>query len=184
MRAVMASSSRLWQLAEQRDETSPFLHGLAPPLHLGCLGDAETVSLVLQTQASENLRPSFSEQEAVDLARCAGNHPYLVQVLCREALALGDLETAKESVAADPSVRYFFQVDDELLAPLERALMRRLADLDEGASVEQLTTADESASLVLGRLVYLKRLGLIRSLDEHTYEIASSIRTQWLRNSR
>jgi DNA-binding winged helix-turn-helix (wHTH) protein len=118
VRTVMASGPRLWKLAEQRDDTSPFLHGFAPPLCLGPLRDEAARGLVRQ-----GLRQAEEETVEEILRRC-GNHPILLQMLCAKLLELGDLERATESVAADPTVRFFFAVDFDLLTPAEREALR------------------------------------------------------------
>lgn len=114
IRTVMASGPRLWKLAEQRDDTSPFLHGFAPPLCLGPLRDEAARALVLQGLIQAD--PGTVEE----ILRQCGNHPTLLQMLCARTLELGDLERAVESVAADPTVRFFFAVDFDLLTPAER----------------------------------------------------------------
>ena len=118
IRTVLASGPRLWKLADQRDDTSPFLHGFAPPLNLGPLRDEAARGLVRQGL----LHADAGTVEEI-LRRC-GNHPTLLQMLCAKTLELGDLERATESVAADPTVRFFFAVDFDLLTPAEREALR------------------------------------------------------------
>jgi DNA-binding winged helix-turn-helix (wHTH) protein len=118
VRTVMASGPRLWKLAEQRDDTSPFLHGFAPPLCLGPLRDDAARGLVLQ-----GLRQA-KEETVEEILRQCGNHPTLLQMLCARTLELGDLERATDSVAADPTVRFFFALDLNLLTPAEREALR------------------------------------------------------------
>ena len=48
IRSVMASTIRLWALADERGDTSPFLHGFSPPLYIHNLADDEAESLILQ----------------------------------------------------------------------------------------------------------------------------------------
>jgi DNA-binding winged helix-turn-helix (wHTH) protein len=114
VRTVMASGPRLWKLAEQRDDTSPFLHGFAPPLCLGPLRDDAARGLVRQGLMQANAGT------VEEILRRSGNHPTLLQMLSARTLELGDLERATESVAADPTVRFFFAVDFDLLTPAER----------------------------------------------------------------
>jgi DNA-binding winged helix-turn-helix (wHTH) protein len=112
IRTVMASGPRLWQLADLQGDTSPFLHGFAPPLPLGPLDAAAARGLV---------RPSSTSPEDVDeILRQSGGHPGLLQLLCARVQALGDVGRAVDSVAADPTVHRLFAVDFELLAPGER----------------------------------------------------------------
>jgi len=48
VRIVLASTIRLWRLAEQSSDTSPFLHGFTPALYLATLTGEEALALVLQ----------------------------------------------------------------------------------------------------------------------------------------
>lgn len=166
IRTVMASGPRLWKLADQRDDTSPFLHGFAPPLHLGPLRDEAARRLVLQGL-------SQADAGTVDeiLRRC-GNHPTLLQMLCARTLELGDLESATESVAADPTVRFFFAVDFDLLTPPERNVLLALARGDERG---------EALDIRLEDLLPLERLGLIRRTGDGRLAIANPMFRQWLR---
>ena len=48
VRIVLASTIRLWRLAEQSGDTSPFLHGFTPALYLATLTGEEALALVRQ----------------------------------------------------------------------------------------------------------------------------------------
>ena len=158
VRTVIASGPRLWKLAEQRDDTSPFLHGFAPPLHLGPLRDEAARGLVRQMDA---------EDETVEkILRSCGNHPSLLQMLCARTLELGDLERAIESVADDPTVRFFFAVDFDLLTP--------------GEQEAALSVARREACRDPAGLSHLERLGWVRRSGEGGVEIASQILRRWL----
>jgi hypothetical protein len=111
---------------------------------------------------------ALAGDEAVEeiLRRC-GNHPTLLQLLCARALEMGDLERATESVAADPTVRFFFAVDFDLLTPGEREVLLALA---RGAS----------PAARLEDVLPLERLGLVRRTGGGL-EIAHPILRQWLR---
>lgn len=118
IRTVLASGPRLWKLADQRDDTSPFLHGFAPPLGLGPLRDDAARALV---------REGLIQADAGtidEILRQCGNHPILLQMLCARILELGGLERATESVAADPTIRFLFSVDFDLLTPAEREALQ------------------------------------------------------------
>jgi DNA-binding winged helix-turn-helix (wHTH) protein len=158
IRTVIASGPRLWKLAEQRDDTSPFLHGFAPPLYLGPLHDDAARALV---------RRCAGDAATVDeiLRRC-GNHPSVLQLFCARFAELSDLERATESVAADATLHFFFAVDFDLLQLVEQELVLSLV---RGTSVR----CDEAILLHLERLGWLRRNGDIR-------EIASPILRQWL----
>ena len=161
VRTVMASGPRLWKLADQRDDTSPFLHGFAPPLYLGPLREEEARALVL--------RGGIPAGAVDEILRRSGLHPSLLQMLCARAQELGDLERATAAVVADPTVRLFLAVDFDLLTPPEREVLLALArgEAPEAARLEDLLS--------------LERLGLLRRSGEDRLDIASPILRQWLR---
>ena len=86
----------LWALAEQREDTSPFLHGFTPPLYLGNLRRDEARALIRQDRLPADRRPAFdgATVEAIRL-RCGG-HPYLIQLVCRRRFEIDDLEEVFE----------------------------------------------------------------------------------------
>jgi len=166
IRTVIASGPRLWKLAEQRDDTSPFLHGFAPPLYLGPLHDEAARRLVRQCESDAGTVEEI-------LRRC-GNHPSLLQLFCARFAELRDLERATESVAADPTIRFFFAVDFDLLLPVEQEAVLALAR----GGTEPL---DEAV------LSHLERLGWVCRTTGATAperEIASPILRQWLRSQK
>lgn len=160
IRTVIASGPRLWKLAEQRDDTSPFLHGFAPPLYLGPLHDEAARGLVRRCESDEAIIDEI-------LRRC-GNHPSLLQLFCTRFAELRDLERATESVAADPTLRFLFAVDFDLLLPVEQeavlALIRGGPVGPDGEAV----------------LPHLEKLGWVRRAGGMKSEIASPILRQWL----
>lgn len=164
IRTVIASGPRLWKLAEQRDDTSPFLHGFAPPLYLGPLHDEAARGLVRRCE---------SDAVIVDeiLRRC-GNHPSLLQLFCARAAESRDLEQATESVAADPTLHFFFAVDFDLLLPMEQEVVMALARGE--------TRGPENDAALL----HLERLGWVRRTAGTTREIASPILRRWLRSQK
>jgi hypothetical protein len=158
IRTVIASGPRLWKLAEQRDDTSPFLHGFAPPLYLGPLHDEAARGLVRRCESDAGTIEKI-------LRRC-GNHPSLLQLFCARFAELRELERATESVAADPTIRFFFTVDFDLLLPVEQEVVLTLA---RGGAPD-----DEPV------LAHLERLGWVRRISAAAREIASPILRQWL----
>jgi hypothetical protein len=158
IRTVIASGPRLWKLAEQRDDTSPFLHGFAPPLYLGPLHDEAARGLVGQ---------GGSDARTEEILRRCGNHPSVLQLFCARAAELGDLERAAESVATDPTLRFFFAMDFDLLLPVEQEAVLAVAR-DENL-------ADDAVTLHLERLGWLRRVA-----GSPAREIASPILRRWL----
>jgi hypothetical protein len=182
IRSVLAASGRLWHLASPDEDTSPFLDGFTPPLCVGPLSDDEAGSLIRQDQLPEGSRPAFSATEQVRIRTLAGNHPYLIQLLCRRLLDHGDLEVAAHDLAADRAVGFFFSVDFELLNEHERGVVQFLAR-NEGATVEDLDSEIGESPRALAECVAgLSKLGLIVKTDGDRHEIASAFFLQWLRN--
>ena len=179
IRSVLASSSRLWQLAEADEDTSPFLDGFTPPLSLGSLSDASARELVLQSRLPEAARPGFSDDEVERIRSACGNHPYQIQLLCRRTLDRGNLDNAIEEIAHDRAVSFFFSVDFGLLGEAERTILRILADgpcsSDRIAGESEHTPEEVATSLAA-----LSDLGLIARDPQGRHEIASQFLRRWL----
>lgn len=178
VRTVMASGARLWRLAEGSSDTSPFLHGFAPPAYVGSLDDAAAIHLVRQALAAG---PEIAEAKLLEIARRGGHHPYLLQLLCAQLRQLGGslhdagtLDAAADSVGADATTRSLFAVDFELLAESEREILGALA-----AGLEPPEGPETAAGLF-----HLERLGMIRRPTADRFEIASPIFARWLRGRR
>ncbi len=182
IRSVLASSIRLWALAEQKQDTSPFLHGFTPPLYLDILDDEEARSLIRQTQLEVEARPRFGDH-AVELIReRCGNHPYLIQLVCQRYLELGETDEAFEQVATDSMVSFFFSVDFELLTRNERKIITSIAERAAASSnTIQLDLHLDSPSLV-GSLNRLERLGFIRRNEERRFYLVNYFFRRWLHN--
>ncbi|MCB1035045.1 MAG: helix-turn-helix transcriptional regulator [Acidobacteria bacterium] len=176
IRTVLASGPRLWHLGEQRDETSPFLHGFAPPLYLGPLDEGAASALLRQGEGAR-----LDEATVSELHRRSGSHPSLLQLLSRRFLETGDLGAATEAVLADLTVRYFFAVDFDLLTPLEKELLEALAAEEKPAAVEELALSGAPDLEIASRLQHLERLGQVLRHDDGRREVAGTIRRDWLR---
>jgi DNA-binding winged helix-turn-helix (wHTH) protein len=180
IRSVLASSGRLWQLAETDEDTSPFLDGFTPPLSIGSLDDESARELARQTHLPETVRPSFNEEEIERIAKLCGNHPYQIQLLCRRVLDREDLDEAIEEVAHDRAVSFFFSVDYELLGEADRTILRMLAE-EPGASLDEVhrhlgDSTDDAAAC----LSALHELGLVSRDPNGRHEIASNFLRRWL----
>ena len=116
---MLAAGPRLWRLGEPGDDTSPFLHGFAPPLVLGGL-DTEAARRLLSRGSTPATAPDAVDAlDALDaLVTASGGHPYLLQLLGSRWLekkhGKEDLEAALASIDADPSLNALFAVDHEL----------------------------------------------------------------------
>ena len=180
IRSVLASSSRLWQLAQTDEDTSPFLDGFTPPLVIGSLDDEAARQLVRQSQLPETAHPSFSDDEIERIRHQCGNHPYQIQLLCRRTLDRGDIDEAIDEVAHERAVSFFFSVDYELRSDPERTILRFLAN-QPGASLAEINrhTQDSSDAGAIS-LSALSELGLVTRDPDGRYEIASDFLRRWL----
>jgi DNA-binding winged helix-turn-helix (wHTH) protein len=180
IRSVLASSSRLWQLAQTDEDTSPFLDGFTPPLAIGSLDDEAARQLIRQTQLPETAHPGFSDDEVERIRGLCGNHPYQIQLLCRRALDRKDLDEAVEEVAHDRAVSFFFSVDFELRSDTERTILRFLADQPAVSLDEICRDAQDSSDAAATSLSALQDLGLVTRDPNGRYDIASQFLRRWL----
>jgi len=180
IRSVLASSSRLWQLAETDEDTSPFLDGFTPPLTIGSFSDEAARRLISQTLLPEPSRPDFADDEVERIRDLCGNHPYQIQLLCRRALDREDLDAAVEEVAHDRAVNFFFSVDYELLGSTDRVILDLLAK-EPCDSLEDLKRGigDRTEDVAIS-LSMLHRLGLVGRSAEGRFGIASYFLRFWL----
>ncbi len=180
IRSVLASSSRLWRLAAAEGETSPFLDGFTPPLYLGCLRDDEARELIRQTRLGPGARPAFSAGDVERIRQTCGNHPYLIQLLCRRAMERDDLDTAIEDVAGDRAVSYFFAVDLELFNEPERAIMRLLAERPSQSLAAVREALPEHGDALAGSLGALQSLGIVSDDDTGGLHLPNAFLRRWL----
>ena len=178
VRTVIASGARLWQLAEGGSDTSPFLHGFAPPAYVGSLDDTAAIQLV---RLALSAGPGLAEATLLAVARRGGHHPYLLQLLCAQLRQLGGslqdagtLDAAADAVGADATTRSLFAVDYGLLAESDREILGALS-----AGLEPPEGPETAAGLF-----HLERLGVIRRPAANRFEIASPILAGWLRGRR
>lgn len=172
IRTVLASSVRLWALAEAARDTSPFLHGFVPPLYLGTMDDEAARELVRQTRLPPERRPSFDDATVEEIRARCGNHPFLLQLLSKRCLETGDLAAASAEVEADEMVRHFFAVDFELLGGGEQRILRALAQ-EQGNP--------EGAEPLAESLQRLERLGFVVRAADGTFSVANRFFRLWLR---
>jgi hypothetical protein len=180
VRSVLTSSIRLCELAEQRGDTSPFLHGFSPPLYISGLSADEALALVRQDRSSSGPRPEIDDEDASEICRRCDNHPYLIQLVCKRILETGDFEEACRQVATDRMINYFFSVDFEMLSSTEKTVLRLIA--------EQGSATDESIHAVMkadtadrdDALQRLENLGFIGRDEERNYVLPSFFLRRWL----
>ena len=180
VRSVLASSVRLCALAEQRGDTSPFLHGFSPPAYLAGLTDGEAESLIRQDLLAAESRPRLSAGSVEVIRRRCGNHPYLIQLVCRRFAEVDDLDEACEQVAADRMVNYFFAVDFEMLSETEQTVLRLVSERSSASGEEIERALMSDAGSRNDALQRLENLGFIRRDTDRRYTIAGSFLRRWL----
>lgn len=184
LRVVLTSTIRLWKLGEQSRDTSPFLHGFTPALYLASLTEPEALALVLQRQLDQESRPALLEEMAERICHSCGCHPYLLQLLSKRYLELGDLEEAIDRLRADDMVSHFFDVDFEMLTEAEQEILNRLADPEpiDPLVLERETGAGRGA--FNGSLLRLENLGFVRRSSGGDLQLANDFARHWLGNLR
>ena len=180
VRSVLASTIRLWALAEQRADTSPFLHGFAPPIYIRTMSDDGARALIRQLKQPPELRPDLDQEEVETIRRRCDNHPYLLQLVGKRRIETGDLEQAIEEVAADQMVAYFFSVDFEMLSTTEQRILRTVAHDTPAASDTLEARLDLDAPALQGALQRLESLGFIRRDAERHVVLANHFFRRWL----
>jgi len=180
VRSVLMSSVRLCKLSEQRDDTSPFLHGFSPPLYIRGLADEEALALALQDRAPADSYPEIDAGQAREICRRCDNHPYLIQLIGKRFLELGDLEQACNQVTSDRMINYFFSVDFDMLSTTEKTVLRLISEQgsatdDSLHAVMQADTADRADALQR-----LENLGFIGRDNDRNYVLPSFFFGHWL----
>ena len=184
IRTVLASTIRLWALAEHKEDTSPFLHGFTPPLYIERLTDAETRALIEQSHLGPDERPALADGVVEAIREHCNNHPYLVQLVCKRYLETGSLEEAIEQVATDRMVSYFFSVDFDMLSATDREFIKAIV----GESAATINSIQEKLSLgsdaLDGTLRRLENLGFVSRNEEQHIVLANYYFRRWLQQMR
>jgi DNA-binding winged helix-turn-helix (wHTH) protein len=180
IRTVLASTIRLWALADLKEDTSPFLHGFTPPLYIERLTDAEATSLIEQSHLGPDERPCFADGVVEAIREHCDNHPYLVQLVCKRYLETGGLEEAIEQVATDRMVSYFFSVDFDMLTDSEHDMVRVISRKSPASSDSIGKELSLGSDALEGTLRRLENLGLIRSNSERQFVLANYFFRRWL----
>ena len=182
IRTVLASTIRLWELARQKHDTSPFLHGFTPPLYIERFSDDEARSLIEQAHLAPEQRPVYENHDVEAILDRCDNHPYLVQLVCKRYLESGSFDDTIEHVATDRMVSYFFSVDFDMLSEVEQNVIRVIAaevTCTQAALNEELTLDPDALA---GTLRRLENLGFIRGNDAGEFALANYFFRRWLRS--
>ncbi len=180
VRSILASTIRLWALADQRGDTSPFLHGFSPPLFIKVLSSDDARALVRQEQLPVEARPRFEAEDVERLCARCDNHPYLLQLVAKRSLETGDLDQAIEEVAADQMVSYFFSVDFDMLSEVERDILRAVARDQSAASASLEADLALDAAPLQSALQNLGNLGFISRNEDRRVILANYFFRRWL----
>jgi DNA-binding winged helix-turn-helix (wHTH) protein len=181
IRTVLASTIRLWALADHTDDTSPFLHGFTPPLYIDRLTDDEARSLVSQSHLQPEERPDIDDETMTVIIEHCDNHPYLMQLVCKRYVETGELEEAIAQVATDRMVGYFFSVDFDMLNTTEQRVVRTIAETPTLAREEIKERMSIRADELDSHLRQLINLGFIRHKGGDRFALANYFFQRWLR---
>ena len=168
VRIVLASTIRLWRLAEQSSDTSPFLHGFTPALYLATLTGEE----------------ALLREVAQKICHACGNHPYLLHIVAKKYLELGDLEQAIDLVQADQMVSHFFGVDYAMLSAQEQDVLQTLAECGPLERDALEVRAGTRSGGLNGSLLRLENLGFILPSEDECVRLANDFSKQWLTSLR
>jgi len=183
IRTVLASTIRLWALADHADDTSPFLHGFTPPVYIDRLTDDEARSLVSQSHLQPGERPEIDNETMTEIAEHCDNHPYLLQLVCKRFVETGKLADAIDQVATDRMVSYFFSVDFEMLTPAEQHILRAIADapgINRDTLGERVALRSDEFD---GHLRQLTNLGFIHRDGPAGLALANYFFQRWMQGS-
>ena len=183
VRVVLTSTIKLGELASERGDTSPFLHGFAPPLYLSTLRDDDARALIRQTHLASETRPVLTDAQVEVIRTRCDNHPYLLQLVCKRFLERGDpaaLDEVFRQVATDRMVSYFFAIDFEMLSPVEQSILRVVAQQSAATSGTIRGTLRFDDSSVGAGLERLAELAFIRRGPDQSFLLRNSFFRQWL----
>ncbi len=125
VRCILTATRRLAQL-ETLDATgtSPFLHGFVPPLYLAPWSEAEARVFLAHA--------GFADEAQRELYARSGGHPFVLQLLAKRTVELGEIAAAYQHLQNDATVHNFFAVDWNTLQPVEQLLLQRCANATGG----------------------------------------------------
>lgn len=141
--------------------------------YLGNLESNEATSLACQDQIPDSSRPVLETEDVAEIVARSGAHPYLIQMLAKRTVELGNVEAAWIDLHADRSIEYFHRINFDLLSEAQQSVLRKIA---EGASFD--------AASLSSTLSFLEAVGTTRRAHDGRYEIANESFAEWLRSLR
>jgi hypothetical protein len=182
IRSVLASTIRLWALADQEaEDTSPFLHSFTPPFYIHALSNEEAAALIQQVNLPSDSRPRIDDEATEFIRAHCDNHPYLIQLVSKRYAELADLQESIEQIATDPMVSHFFSVDFEMLTDLERQIIRKIAERDASTSNTLREHLIVESDTLTGTLSRLEHLGYIRRNESRDFVLVNFFFRRWLK---
>jgi hypothetical protein len=179
-RWVLASSLRLRDLAGADAGAARLLASFQPPVFVARLAGDEARALACQEQLPAGMRPHLPEGVAEAVATRCGGHPYLVQLLCRRYLEIGDLDRACASLAGDRMLDHLFSVDLALLAEDERAVLRAAARQPRATVPAVAATAGLGVERAGEIVRLLEQVGMLEARGEGRWAPANVFLGEWL----
>lgn len=184
LRVIMVSTKILLQLNDQDAawDTSPFLNGFAPRNLTGL----DPVAAEMLIRQSQSPTPVTVSDQTIDAIRAeAGDHPYLVQMICQrlwqEDNSLRELTPA--DLIVDDMLAGFFQHDFRYLSAGERRILLAVtqAGLLSETAVRETTglSEPESAGFVFG----LVKLGYLRVIHNQL-AVGNQLLDAWIKQNR
>ena len=179
-RSVLASTIRLWALADRKEDTSPFLHGFTPPLYIEQFSDEEARSVIRQEHLDSRERPRIPDEVTEGIREHCGNHPYLLQLVSKRYLESGRLNAAIEQVGTDQRVSHFFSVDFEMLSDVEASIIRLITRNRQVAKRSLLGEMANGPDSLEGSLTRLENLGFLRRDENDRFVLANHFFRRWM----
>lgn len=171
VRVVLASTVRLWELAEEKGVSSPFLAAFTPPLYLRYLDPKEAEELISSSQLDTEL--------GAEICRRSGRHPWLLLLLAECYCETRDLDKAVEQLAMDERVGECFHADVESLSERERLLLESLRWSDRRDTREVADKLELDLAAASAALQRLERLGFVRRGDKG-FRLSNELFHRWL----
>jgi hypothetical protein len=132
LRTVIAATKRLSELNDRcRNSPMPSFLSIFDIRYIPPLTRTEAARLIRQ-EKDQSGPIEVSEQLQDEIMDATGNHPYLIQLLCRRLFRDGKLRViTEEDYRVDAFLANVFQQDYNSLSPTEQKIVRRLSKLGE-----------------------------------------------------
>jgi len=172
IRAVITATKQLHKLEQEFiPNTSPFLHGFIPPLYLSHLDDQEAEQLIGLGNFESHLIEAIKDK--------TGNHPFLVQLLCKRLFETENFAGIIEEITTDQMVSHFFEIDFNYLLETEKKIIWYILN-DDNLSVPELQQRCNIPVEKLIHFVYsLRNLGYLKQTNSH-FRISNFFFRNWL----